>query len=51
MSPASQLRNWNVWEFQGRPILSLIRGSVVLEGGQLKAVLGHRKDVPHGRLP
>ena len=42
--------NWNGWDFQGKPVLSLIRGEVVLEDGQLKAGPGNGKYVPRGRL-
>ena len=42
--------NWNGWEFQGKPVLSLIRGAVVLEDGQLKAGPGNGRYVPRGRL-
>ena len=42
--------NWNGWELQGKPVLSLIRGTVVLEGGELKVGPGHGSYLPRGRL-
>jgi dihydropyrimidinase len=42
--------NWNGWELQGKPVLSLIRGTVVLEDGQLRVGPGNGRYVPRGRL-
>ena len=42
--------NWHGWELQGKPVLSLIRGSIVLEDGQLRVRPGHGKHLPRGRL-
>jgi dihydropyrimidinase len=42
--------NWNGWELQGKPILSLIRGRIVLEDGQLRAGPGNGRHIPRGRL-
>jgi len=42
--------NWNGWELQGKPVLSLIRGTVVLEDGTLKVAPGHGTHLPRGRL-
>jgi dihydropyrimidinase len=42
--------NWNGWELQGKPVLSLIRGTVVLEDGKLNVNPGHGTHLPRGRL-
>jgi len=42
--------NWNGWELQGKPVLSLIRGTVVLQDGALKVGPGHGTHLPRGRL-
>lgn len=42
--------NWNGWELQGKPVLSLIRGTVVLQDGTLNVEPGHGTYLPRGRL-
>jgi dihydroorotase-like cyclic amidohydrolase len=42
--------NWNGWELQGKPVLSLIRGTIVLEDGRLMVGPGHGTHLPRGRL-
>lgn len=42
--------NWNGWELHGKPILSLIRGTVALNGGALEVGPGHGRYLPRGRL-
>jgi dihydropyrimidinase len=42
--------NWNGWELRGKPVLSLIRGTVVLEDGKLNVGPGHGTHLPRGRL-
>lgn len=42
--------NWHGWELQGKPVLSLIRGAIVLEDGVLKVGPGHGVHLPRGRL-
>src|SRR4030095_11078315 len=41
--------NWNGWELQGKPGLSLIRGTVVLEDGKLHVGPGHGVHLTRGR--
>jgi dihydropyrimidinase len=42
--------NWHGWELQGKPVLSLIRGTVVLENGRLNVGPGHGSYLPRARL-
>jgi len=42
--------NWNGWELQGKPVLSLIRGKVVLQDGTLNVEPGYGRHLPRGRL-
>lgn len=42
--------NWHGWELQGKPVLSLIRGTVVLEDGQLRVGPAYGRYLPRGRL-
>jgi dihydropyrimidinase len=38
--------NWNGWELQGKPVLSLSRGKVLLDGDQLRVEPGHGRYLP-----
>jgi dihydropyrimidinase len=38
--------NWDGWDFQGKPVLSLLRGQVLLEDGQLRAGPGNGAYLP-----
>jgi dihydropyrimidinase len=38
--------NWNGWELQGKPVLSLVRGRVVLDGDELRTEPGYGRFLP-----
>jgi dihydroorotase-like cyclic amidohydrolase len=38
--------NWHGWELQGKPVLSLLRGQVLLEGDQLRVEPGYGSHLP-----
>jgi dihydropyrimidinase len=40
--------NWHGWELQGKPVLSLLRGQVLLDGDQLRVEPGYGSYLPRG---
>jgi dihydropyrimidinase len=38
--------NWHGWELQGKPVFSLSRGQVLLDGDELKVQPGHGRYLP-----
>ena len=40
--------NWNGWELQGKPVLSLLRGRVLLDGDRLYVEPGYGSYLPRG---